>query len=81
MEQRDSRITVNQAFRAMILFLEMYYKGFDSDILAGILSDLQICPDGETADPATGKEWLECLKKAIADENAGRRIIELPWRK
>ena len=77
----NEKITVDQAFRTMILLLKKYQERKDSDAIASMLSDLLICPDGQTADPAAGEEWLECLQKAIVDENTGKYTIELPWRK
>jgi len=69
---KDKKITVDQAFRTMILYLDMYYNIFPSDILGNMLSDLQVCSDDKTVDPAAGSEWIECLQKAISDENAGK---------
>jgi len=75
--KKDVQITVDQAFRTMVLFLEKYYKATNSDDVRGLCSDLLIMADGGTADPAAGIEWLECLEKAIKNENAGRYMLDL----
>ena len=77
MEQRDPKVTVDQAFRAMILFLEKHYKKTNCEEIGGLLSDLMILEDGSTADPAAWYEWLDCLNNAIANKEAGRNLFKL----
>ena len=45
-------MTQQQAFKAMILFLEHHFNRTQSDDIAVLLGDLQWLDDGLTADPA-----------------------------
>jgi hypothetical protein len=56
-------LTERQAFEAMVLFLEEVYARTESDDIAGLLSDLMITADNQTADPAAWQDWLACLRK------------------
>ena len=53
----------NQAFQAMVLFLEEYYERGKSDDIAMLLSSLILLEDGSTADPAMWGDWLQSLRK------------------
>jgi len=53
----------NQAFQAMVLFLEEYYKRGKSDDIAMLLSSLILLEDGSTADPAMWGDWLQSIRK------------------
>jgi hypothetical protein len=57
-------MTDEQAFRAMIFFLERYFERTQSDDVGALLGDLQLLDDGLTADPAVWPEWLECTRAA-----------------
>ena len=72
---KNEKITIDQAFRGMILYLDKYYEIFKSETLADILSSLQVCSDGKTVDPAAGTEWIECLQKAISDDRLGKHVF------
>jgi hypothetical protein len=57
-------ISPDEAFRAMLKFLETYYirSGRKAD-LAAVLSDIQPIPeDGLPADPAAWNDWLEAVR-------------------
>lgn len=58
-----SQLTDRQAFEAMVLFLEQFYDRTQSDDIAGLLSDLMIAADNQTADPAAWQDWLSCVEK------------------
>jgi len=72
---KDKKVTVDQAFRGMILYLDKYYEIFKSDVLADILSALHVCSDGKTVDPAAGAEWIDCLQQAISDDSLGKHTF------
>lgn len=59
------RLSVEQAFEAMFLFLKDYFERTRSDDIGSLLGDLQIMEDGEPMDPAVWNEWLDCVQKAI----------------
>jgi hypothetical protein len=57
-------MTSEQAFQAMVLFLERHYERTKSDDIGALLGDLQLLEDGDTADPAALSEWTECVHAA-----------------
>lgn len=60
------KLTERQAFEAMVLFLEDFYKRTQSDEVGGLLSDLLISEGGTTADPAAWEDWMESVRKVLA---------------
>ena len=52
-----------QAFQAMVLFLEEYYRRGKSDDIAMLLSSLIMLEDGSTADPAMWSDWIQSINK------------------
>jgi len=59
-----NKLTDLQAFYAMRLFLEKYYKATGSDDVGSLLGDLLFF-EKETADPVAWEDWLEYVNKAI----------------
>jgi hypothetical protein len=57
-------LTEKEAYEAMFAFLEQIYNRTKSDDIGGLLGDMSILPDGDTANPAIWHEWLECVLKA-----------------
>ena len=60
-----TKLTMLQAFEAMKVFLDEYYKLTKSDDVGGLLGDMQLLQDGATADPATWGEWEESVEKVL----------------
>lgn len=58
-------LTTQQAFKAMVLFLESFYERTKSDDVGGLLGDLILLKDGTTADPAAWDDWMKCVKKVL----------------
>jgi len=56
-------ISLTDAYKAMVLFLEEHYQRTNSDDIAALLSSMQFLEDGSTADPAIWEDWLDCIKK------------------
>ncbi len=54
-----------EAFEAMTRFLDHFLReaGYDMRLL---LSDIEVMPDGVTADPAAWHDWIEAVK-AVKD--------------
>ncbi len=76
----EKTITVEQAYRAMFVFVRSYYERKNKpDELAGLLSDLQLLshlfndPRRErneagalnTADPTSWEDWLEAVETVL----------------
>ncbi|HWD58430.1 MAG TPA: hypothetical protein VG308_09145 [Stellaceae bacterium] len=59
---KKQRLSAEQAFAAMALFLERYHARGGEDDLAGLLGDIQINErDGLPLDPAAWTDWLSAL--------------------
>jgi hypothetical protein len=61
-----------QAFQAMTIFLEEFWKSFGGQAPIGqVLNEIEIEPDGRTHDPAAWEEWIRIVRGVIGrDENA-----------
>jgi len=56
---------MQQAFYAMVLFLEKQFESTQDDGIAMLLGDLRILPEGITADPAAWSEWKEAVQTVL----------------
>ena len=69
--EMNERLTVNEAYRAMFIFLEQYYErdGCQSDDIAVMLSGMAqtIWDDGGTNDPAQWSDWLKAVRTAKSE--------------
>jgi hypothetical protein len=57
-------LTVEQAYRAMLAFLEREVDLTESSDLADLLAGYRLDEDGRTSDPALWEEWLEAVGRA-----------------
>ena len=57
-------LTIEEAFEAMTLFLEIYYENTNSEDVGGLLSSMMILENGITADPAVWHDWIDSVEKA-----------------
>jgi len=66
---KKQRLSPEQAFAAMVLFLERYYaRGAGADDLAAVLSDIQVNErDGLPADPGSWTDWLSAVEDVLAE--------------
>ncbi len=55
------QITLEEAFKAMFVFLDRYYDRGGGGELADVLSDIQLMSDGKPADPAQWKDWIDAV--------------------
>ena len=65
MDGTNTTLTVEQAYRAMLLFLEKEYTLTESSDLADLLSGYQMDSHGQTEDPAIWNEWMEAVGQAV----------------
>ena len=63
MSAADNSLTVEQAFRAMLAFLEREVDLTESSDLADLVSEYKLGADGRTRDPAIWEEWLAAVAK------------------
>jgi hypothetical protein len=57
-------LTVEQAYRAMLAFLEREVHLTESSDLADLLAGYRLDADGRTSDPALWDEWLDAVGRA-----------------
>jgi hypothetical protein len=67
MSAADKTITVEQAYRVMLAFLEREVDLTESSDLADLVSEYKLDADGKTRDPALWEEWLEAVGKVVKD--------------
>jgi hypothetical protein len=66
----DEKITILQAYKAMLVFLDdLYYREGQPDNLGSFLGGLQILDDGITTDPASWYDWLDVVEKVLNEEH------------
>ena len=59
----QKKLTYEEAFNVMRLFLEEYYNRTGSDDVGSLLGDLVLLRPGKTADPAAWEDWMDCINK------------------
>lgn len=66
---KDKSISPEQAFAAMIVFLDEYYRRTNGTAaLADVLGDIQTLPDdGMPADPAAWQDWLSAIRAVVSE--------------
>ena len=68
LENSAVNFTEENAFEAMVKFLEEYYEATDSDDIGSLLGDLLHGDYGSTSDPAAWYIWQKCLQKVKAEK-------------
>ncbi|MBI6871799.1 hypothetical protein [Clostridium aciditolerans] len=56
-------LSIEEAYKAMVSFLEKYYERTNSDEIGGLLSDMILIEQQSTADPAIWHDWLDCINQ------------------
>jgi hypothetical protein len=65
MNCEDKKLTVEQAYRAMLVFLENEYQLTKSNDLGGLLGGYQFAEPGKTMDPAAWYDWEEAVDQVL----------------
>ena len=60
----EKNITIQEAYKAMYIYLEHLYEMTKSDDLAGFLGSMSCLQDGKPADEAVWSDWLDAIEKA-----------------
>lgn len=56
-------LSIEESYKAMVDFLEKYYKRTHSDDIGSLLSDMMFCQKGVTMDPAAWQDWIASVNK------------------
>lgn len=62
----DKELTMQEAYLAMISFLDQIYDRTKSDDLGAILGSMAILEDGKPADPAFSDDWEEAVESVMS---------------
>ena len=68
MDASAETLTVEQAYRVMLAFLEREVELTVSRDLADLLAGYKLDGDGRTNDPALWDEWMEAVGQVRADK-------------
>jgi hypothetical protein len=63
MENSDNRMTAEQAYQAMLAFLQREVELTESSDLADLVSEYRIGADGRPRDASLWDEWLEAVRQ------------------
>ena len=63
----EKSLTIKQAYRAMVYFLENEYSMTKEDAIGALLGDISfdVWGDGSPGDPASWEYWLEAVEKVV----------------
>jgi len=64
-------ITIEQAYRAMLVFLGREADLTESSDLADLLAEYAVDDTGQPRDPAVWDEWLDAVGQAVKGRRAG----------
>lgn len=64
MDVDNQTLTVEQAYRAMLAFLEREVELTECSDLADLLAGYRLGQDGRAKDPALWDEWMEAVGRA-----------------
>jgi hypothetical protein len=70
MSAAHNTITVEQAYQAMLAFLEREVELTESSDLADLVSEYRLGEDGQPRDPTLWEEWLEAVGKVKQNRQA-----------
>ena len=71
-------LTVEQAYRAMLLFLKGENELSESMELDELLSQYALKGEGKTVDPAAWQAWLKAVAQASTGAPAGNPWVDSP---
>jgi hypothetical protein len=70
-------LTLDEAYDAMVDFLEKYYKMTNSDDIGSFLSAMQLIGKAQTADPAMWHDWKDSVDKILKQPAGSRPYFKL----
>jgi hypothetical protein len=62
-------LTIDEAYDAMIDYLDQHYNRTHSDDIGSLLSGMQLLSDNESVDPAALEDWVDSVNKVLNQKN------------
>lgn len=66
MVDKETKLSLQEAYKALFIFLDQKYKTTTSDDIGGMLGSMSLLEDGGTADPAVSNEWVQAVDEALS---------------
>src|SRR6266446_1292448 len=63
MDNKEKTLTLDEAYDAMVDYLEKYYEKTKSDDIGLLVGDMMLFDDGISADPASLDDWNQSVCK------------------
>ena len=76
MASQEIRLTTNQAYDAMLDYLDKYYQANASDDVGSLLGSMMLLADEQPVDMALWSDWLEAINR-IKPQRANAKNIKL----
>lgn len=67
----NTELTVEQAYAAMVLFLEQYFERGGADDVGALLGSMNLLADGMPADEALWTDWANAVERALKRARTG----------
>jgi hypothetical protein len=77
MENTEKKLTVDEAYDAMIDYLDKYYNRTHSDDVGSLLTGMLLLADGKSADSAALNDWNESVDKILNQKKHVRPYLKL----
>lgn len=77
MMNNEKLLSIDEAYDAMVDYLEGYYSRGKSDDIAALLSGMLLFADGGSADPALMSDWHESVEKILKQNPRQRPYLAL----
>ncbi|EHI99783.1 hypothetical protein CDLVIII_3209 [Clostridium sp. DL-VIII] len=68
MNKDNMNLTIEEAYKSMVNFLEKYYQRTNSVDIGGLLGDIMLIGEGITADTASWHDWLESVERIKSEK-------------
>ena len=72
------KIAVHDALKAMVLYWDEVFEHTRSDDIATALGDLSLLADESTADPAAYADFMACVDRVLAGDDARAGLAITP---
>ena len=76
MASQEIRLTTNQAYDAMLDYLDKYYQANASDDVGSLLGSIMLLADEQPVEMALWSDWLEAINR-IKPQRANAKNIKL----